>query len=59
MFIVKTIQKNKWIHFKAISIEDAETLIHTPEILAQLGDVLSKHDQTYSNTESRFEELSI
>ena len=49
--------KEQMDSFQSYHIEDAETLIHSPEILAQLGTVLTKHDQTYSNTESRFEEL--
>lgn len=45
--------------FQSFPIEDTETLINSPEILAELGNILSKHDQSYSNTESRFEELWI
>ncbi|ALC90561.1 beta-xylosidase [Bacillus sp. FJAT-18017] len=40
-------------------IEDTETLINSPEIIAKLGTVLTKHDRSYSNTESQFEELSL
>ncbi|CAM3863878.1 AraC family transcriptional regulator [Cytobacillus oceanisediminis] len=45
--------------FQSFPIEDTETLINSPEILAKLGTVLTKHDQSYSNTESRFEELQL
>ena len=45
--------------FQSYHIEDAEILINSPEILAKLGTVLTKHDQSYSNTESRFEEILL
>ena len=51
--------KEQMDSFQSYHIEDAETLIHSPEILAQLGNLLSKHDQTYNNKESRFEELLL
>ncbi|WHX39825.1 helix-turn-helix domain-containing protein [Mesobacillus sp. AQ2] len=45
--------------FQSLSIEDTDTLVNTPEILAKLGSVLTKHDQSYTNTETRFEELQL
>ena len=51
--------KEQMDSIQSYHIEDAETLIHSPEILAQLGTVLTNHDQTYSNAESRFEELLL
>ncbi|WP_428911666.1 helix-turn-helix domain-containing protein [Niallia sp. Krafla_26] len=45
--------------FESFSIEDAEAFIQSPEILANLGSILTKHDQSYSNSESRFEELRL
>lgn len=45
--------------FQNYSIEDAEAFIQSPEILAELGSVLTKHDQSYSNIETRFEELQL
>lgn len=45
--------------FESFPIEDAEQLFNSPEILAKLGIVLNKLDQSYRNTESRFEELSL
>lgn len=45
--------------FQSLQIEDTETLVNTPEILAKLGSVLTKHDQSYTNKETRFEELKV
>jgi beta-xylosidase/AraC-like DNA-binding protein len=45
--------------FQSLPIEDTDTLVNTPEILAKLGSVLTKHDQSYTNTETRFEELQL
>ncbi|SOC43538.1 helix-turn-helix domain-containing protein [Ureibacillus acetophenoni] len=45
--------------FESYPLEDAEQLIHSTEILRKLGIVLNKLDQSYRNTESRFEELTL
>ncbi|KGR76871.1 helix-turn-helix domain-containing protein [Ureibacillus manganicus] len=45
--------------FESYPLEDAEQLIHSTEILGKLGIVLNQLDQSYRNTESRFEELTL
>lgn len=41
------------------NIEDVETLINSSDIFFQLGSLLAETNKTYSNTETRFEELHI
>ena len=45
--------------FKEYPLEDAEQFINSPEILGKLGVILNTLDQSYKNTQSRFEELSL
>lgn len=45
--------------FKEYPPEDAEQPVHSPEILGKLGVILNTLDQSYKNTQSKFEELSL
>lgn len=45
--------------FKEYQLEDAEQFINSPEILGKLGVILNALDQSYKNTQSKFEELSL
>ncbi|OBW59477.1 beta-xylosidase [Solibacillus silvestris] len=45
--------------FKEYPLEDAEQPVHSPEILGKLGVILNTLDQSYKNTQSKFEELSL
>lgn len=45
--------------FESYPIEDVEQLFNSSEILGKLGIVLNKLDQSYRNSETRFEELSL
>ena len=40
-------------------VQDDTTILNTPDVLTNLGTVLIDHNQSYSNTETRFEELRI
>ncbi len=40
-------------------VQDDTTILNTPDVLTNLGTVLIDHNQSYSNTETRFEELTI
>ena len=40
-------------------LQDDTTILNTPDVLTNLGTVLIDHNQSYSNTETRFEELTI
>ena len=51
--------KEKIDSFQNISIEDTKTIINSSDVLAKLGNMLTKHEQVYRNTKSRFEELQI
>ncbi len=41
------------------SLQDDTTILNTPDVLMNLGTLLIDHDESYSNTETRFEELTI
>lgn len=45
--------------FKDYTQEDAEQFINSPEILGKLGVILNNLDQSYKNTKSKIEELSL
>ena len=40
-------------------LQDDTTILNTPDVLMNLGTLLIDHDESYSNTETRFEELTI
>jgi len=42
-----------------LQMEDVDTLINSKEIFSKLGSLLSEKNNTYSNTESRHEELHL
>jgi len=42
-----------------LEMEDVDTLINSKEIFSKLGSLLSEKNNTYSNTESRHEELHL
>ena len=44
---------------KTVSIKGVETLTNSSDIFLQLGSLLAETNKTYSNTETRFEELHI
>ena len=44
---------------QSYDLQDAAALINSPEIMTKLGMLLSDNDKSYSNTETRFEELNL